>query len=54
MVHNHPSGDPSPSRDDIAMTKAIVEAGRHLGLAVHDHVIIGKTGHASFRALGLL
>ena len=54
LVHNHPSGDPSPSRDDIAMTKAIVEAGRHLGLAVHDHVIIGKTGHASFRALGLL
>ena len=54
LVHNHPSGDPSPSRDDIAMTKAIVEAGRHLGLAVHDHVIIGKTGHASLRALGLL
>jgi len=54
LVHNHPSGDPSPSRDDIAMTKAIVEAGRHLGLAVHDHIIIGKTGHASFRALGLL
>ena len=54
LVHNHPSGDPSPSREDIAMTKAIVEAGRHLGLAVHDHVVIGKTGHASFRALGLL
>ena len=53
-MHNHPSGDPSPSRADIAMTKAIVEAGRHLGLAVHDHVVIGKTGHASFRALGLL
>ena len=54
LVHNHPSGDPSPSRDDIAMTKAIVEAGRHLGLAVHDHVVIGRTGYASFRALGLL
>ena len=54
LVHNHPSGDPSPSRDDIAMTKAIVDAGRPLGLSVHDHVVIGSTGHASFRALGLL
>jgi DNA repair protein RadC len=54
LVHNHPSGDPTPSRDDIAMTKAIVEAGRHLGLSVHDHIVIGRTGHASFRALGLL
>ncbi len=54
LVHNHPSGDPQPSREDIAMTKAIVEAGRHLGLAVHDHVVIGRSGHASFRALGLL
>jgi DNA repair protein RadC len=54
LVHNHPSGDPSPSRDDIAMTKSVIEAGRHLGLSVHDHVVIGKTGHASFRALGLL
>ena len=54
LVHNHPSGDSSPSRDDIAMTKAVVEAGRHLGLAVHDHIVIGRGGHASFRALGLL
>ena len=54
MTHNHPSGDPSPSRDDIQMTKAIVEAGKPLGLSVHDHVVIGTTGHASFRALGLL
>ena len=54
LVHNHPSGDPSPSRDDIAMTKAIIDGGRPLGLSVHDHVIIGKTGHASFRALGLI
>ncbi len=54
LVHNHPSGDPAPSRDDIQMTKAIVEAGRPLGLSVHDHVVIGRTGHASFRALGLL
>ncbi len=54
LVHNHPSGDPQPSREDIAMTKAVVEAGRHLGLAVHDHVVVGRSGHASFRALGLL
>jgi DNA repair protein RadC len=54
LVHNHPSGDPSPSRDDITMTKAIIEAGKHMGVAVHDHVVIGKSGHASFRALGLL
>jgi DNA repair protein RadC len=54
LVHNHPSGDPTPSRDDISMTKAIVEAGRHLGLGVHDHVVIGRAGHSSFRAMGLL
>lgn len=54
LVHNHPSGDPSPSRDDITMTKAIIEAGKHMGVAVHDHVVIGKSGHASFRALGIL
>ena len=54
LVHNHPSGDPQPSREDITMTKAVVEAGRHLGLSVHDHVVIGRSGHASFRALGLL
>ncbi len=54
LVHNHPSGDPSPSRDDITMTKAIIEAGRHLGLTVHDHVIIGRSGHISMRAQGLI
>ncbi len=54
LVHNHPSGDPQPSRDDIVMTKAVIEAGRHLGLAVHDHVIIGRGGHVSMRAQGLI
>ena len=54
LVHNHPSGDPQPSRDDIVMTKAIIEAGRHLGLSVHDHVIIGRSGHVSMRAQGLI
>lgn len=54
LVHNHPSGDPQPSRDDIVMTKAVIEAGRHLGLSVHDHVIIGRGGHVSMRAQGLI
>ena len=54
LVHNHPSGDPTPSRADIEMTKLIIEAGRQLGIAVHDHIIIGRDGHASFKALGLI
>ena len=54
LVHNHPSGDPTPSRADIDMTRMIVEAGRPLGVAVHDHVIVGRNGHASFRALRLI
>lgn len=54
LVHNHPSGDPTPSRDDITMTRSVIEAGRHLGLTVHDHVIIGQTGHISMRAQGLI
>ena len=49
LVHNHPSGDSTPSRQDIAVTKEICDAGRHLGIAVHDHIIIGKDGHTSFR-----
>jgi DNA repair protein RadC len=54
LVHNHPSGDPTPSRADIAMTAEIKEAAEKLGIALHDHLVIGKAGHASFRALGLL
>ncbi len=54
LVHNHPSGDTTPSRADIDMTKSIVEAAQKLGLVVHDHIIVGKQGHASFRALGLI
>ncbi len=54
LVHNHPSGDPQPSRDDITMTRAIIDAGRPLGLSVHDHVIIGRGGHVSMRAQGLI
>ncbi len=54
LVHNHPSGDPSPSRDDITMTKDIIEAGRRVAITVHDHIIIGRNGHASFKSLGLI
>jgi DNA repair protein RadC len=54
LVHNHPSGDPTPSRADIEMTRAIVEVARPLGIAVHDHLIVGKDGHASLKALKLM
>ena len=54
LVHNHPSGDPTPSRADIDMTKQIADAARPLGVAVHDHIIVGRDGHASFRALRLI
>ena len=54
LVHNHPSGDPSPSRADIDVTKAVVAAGKPLGIQVHDHLIMGTKGHASLRALGLI
>jgi DNA repair protein RadC len=54
LVHNHPSGDPSPSSADVQMTKQIVEIAKPLGIAVHDHIIIGKAGHASLRGLRLL
>ena len=54
MVHNHPSGSPEPSRADIQITNRIAEAGRLLGITLHDHVIIGKEGHVSLRAKGLV
>jgi DNA repair protein RadC len=54
LVHNHPSGDPSPSRADIDMTRLIVDIAKPMGIVVHDHVIIGKNGHASFRGLKLI
>jgi DNA repair protein RadC len=54
LVHNHPSGDPQPSAQDIKLTREIVEACRHLKIAVHDHVIVGTSGHSSLRALGLI
>jgi DNA repair protein RadC len=54
IVHNHPSGDPTPSKQDIRLTRDIAEAGRHLRITVHDHVIIGAKGHSSLRAMGLI
>jgi DNA repair protein RadC len=54
LVHNHPSGDPKPSRDDIEMTREIKAAAEALGISIHDHLVIGRKGHASFRSLGLL
>jgi DNA repair protein RadC len=54
LVHNHPSGDPTPSRADIQMTQAIIEVARPLGIAVHDHIIVGKDGHASLKGLKLI
>lgn len=54
LVHNHPSGDTTPSRADIDMTGEIARALSTVGVALHDHVIVGKRGHASFKALGLL
>ena len=53
LVHNHPSGDPTPSRADIEMTKQVVEAGKALRIAVHDHLVVGRDGVASLKALGL-
>jgi DNA repair protein RadC len=54
LVHNHPSGDPTPSKADIAMTREVAAAAKALGITVHDHLVIGRAGHASFKSLGLL
>lgn len=54
LVHNHPSGDPHPSRTDIEMTRQIVNAAKPLGITIHDHVVVGRDGHASFKGLGLM
>ncbi|MGQ7793379.1 RadC family protein [Faunimonas sp. B44] len=54
LVHNHPSGDPTPSRADIQMTQSIVDVAKPLGIVVHDHLVVGRDGHASFRGLGLI
>jgi DNA repair protein RadC len=54
IVHNHPSGDPTPSNQDIRLTRDLVEAGRHMKITVHDHVIVGAAGRTSMREMGLI
>ena len=54
IVHNHPSGDPTPSTQDIRLTRDLVEAGRHMKIVVHDHVIVGSQGTTTMKALGLI
>ena len=54
IVHNHPSGDPSPSQQDIRLTRDLIEAGRHMRVTVHDHVIVGSQGRSSMKAMGLI
>jgi DNA repair protein RadC len=54
LVHNHPSGDPTPSQADIAMTQEIIAVAKPLGIAVHDHIIVGRDGHASLKGLKLI
>ncbi len=54
IVHNHPSGDPTPSNQDIRITQDLVEAARHMKISVHDHVIVGASGRTSMRAQGLI
>ncbi len=54
LVHNHPSGDPTPSQADIQMTRAILDVAKPLGISVHDHIIVGKEGHASLKGLKLI
>ena len=54
LVHNHPSGDPTPSTQDIRMTLEIIAVAKTLGLAVHDHIIVGRDGHSSLRGMKLI
>jgi DNA repair protein RadC len=54
LVHNHPSGDPTPSRADVEMTKSVIEIAKPMGITVHDHIIVGRNGHASLKGLKLI
>src|SRR5262249_23119601 len=54
LVHNHPSGDPTPSNADVQMTKQIVDIAKPLGIAIHDHIIVGRNGHATLKGLKLI
>ena len=54
LVHNHPSGDPTPSQEDVDITQAIIDASKVMGLTVHDHIIVSSSGHSSLRNSGLM
>jgi DNA repair protein RadC len=54
LVHNHPSGDPTPSSADVKKTREIIEVAKPLGITVHDHIIVGREGHASLKGLRLI
>jgi DNA repair protein RadC len=54
VLHNHPSGDPTPSHADVQMTQQIIAVAQPLGISVHDHIIVGKEGHASLKGLKLI
>ncbi len=54
LVHNHPSGDPTPSQSDVEMTKQIIEAGKPFSIVIHDHIIVSRNGYSSFKTLGLI
>ena len=54
LVHNHPSGDPKPSQDDITMTRHIMRAAEPFSIIIHDHIIVSKSGYSSFKNLGLM
>lgn len=53
-MHNHPSGDPTPSKADVDITREVRDAAAVLGIVVHDHIVVGRTNAASMKALGLL
>jgi DNA repair protein RadC len=54
LIHNHPSGDPTPSQADVQMTRSVIDVAKPLGISVHDHIIVGKNGHASLKGLKLI
>lgn len=54
LVHNHPSGDPTPSQSDVEITREVAAAAQALGIALHDHLVIGRKGHTSFKSAGLI
>ncbi|WP_338065685.1 JAB domain-containing protein [Rhizorhabdus dicambivorans] len=54
MIHNHPSGDPEPSRQDVALTRELIAAAKPLGITIHDHIVVGAQGQTSLRSRGLI